>query len=118
MSIVLIYDGECGLCGFAKDWIEKNALPDRIELLPCQSPKRFEKYPMISTEKCMAAIQLVLPDKRVLEGAEALPEIMNCMKRWRWMEKILRTRFLRKISPVIYELVAQHRNLISCAIKA
>jgi predicted DCC family thiol-disulfide oxidoreductase YuxK len=116
LSVVLIYDGECTLCLAAKSWIEKNAIPNQIEMLPCQSQIRKEKYPHITTEQCLSAIHLVLPDDRVLIGADSLPEILYYMKRWRWIERILRTKLFRKISPKIYSWIASNRQFLSCAI--
>ena len=116
MPIVLIYDGECTLCLAAKNWMEKRALREQIELLPCQSPEREQRYPHISTQQCLSAIQLVLPNNEVLQGADAIPEILLHLKRWRWVEKILRARLFRKLAPFVYDWIARNRQIISCAL--
>ena len=75
---VLIYDGECALCRASALWLMRRArMPDRLEILPCRSRPRRERYPHITEEACMSAMQLVLPDGRVLSGADAVPELLR-----------------------------------------
>src|SRR2546427_5408743 len=53
--------------------------PPRSTLFPYTTlfRSRRERYPQITDEACMAAMQLVLPDGRVLSGADAAPEIIR-----------------------------------------
>lgn len=64
----------------------------------------------------MAALQLVLEGGTIYSGAEAIPEILNRLEGWRWLEKILRWPLIKKMGPFIYQGVARHRGFISCVL--
>ena len=114
---IVIYDGECDFCQASKDWIAKRALSGRFEFISCQSDERKRRFPSISTEQCMTAIQLVLEDGNVYSGAEAIPEILNRLEGWRWLEKIMRWPLIKKASPLVYRWVARNRGFISCVFR-
>ena len=68
---VLIYDAECPMCRASAMWVMRLALSrGALEILPCRSPLRAARYPQISETACLTAMQLVLPDGRVLAGAQ------------------------------------------------
>ena len=80
---VIIYDGCCLLCINFKNWVEKKALPDLIEFLPCQSEQLKVRYPHISRNACMQALHLVLNNNKTYAGADAFPYIAQRLKFWR-----------------------------------
>ena len=85
---VLIYDGECSMCRASALWLLRRAEAGGardLEILPCRSPVRRERFPGIADETCMQAMQLVLPGGRVISGADAAPEILRRIPRWRWI---------------------------------
>jgi hypothetical protein len=72
---VLIYDGDCAMCRASALWLMRRALgsgADELEILPCRSPARRARFPAIDEAACLTAMQLVLPDGRVLSGAARL----------------------------------------------
>jgi len=48
-----------------------------LEILPCRSAPRRARFPQVTDEQCLTAMQLVLPDGRVLAGADAMPELLR-----------------------------------------
>jgi len=75
---VLVYDGECPMCRASALWVMRLALSGgALEILPCRSEPRRARFPQISDTACMEAMQLVLPDGRVLAGADAVPELLR-----------------------------------------
>lgn len=115
---VVIYDGTCGLCQGSVGWVSRRARPDAFEFLPCQAPERHARYPAIAEATCMEAIQLVLPDGRVLGGADALPEILRRLRGWRWAAALFRLPGAGLVAPLAYRWIARNRYRISCAIGA
>ncbi len=106
---VLIYDGECAMCRASALWLMRRALAggaDQFEILPCRSSVRRERYPQITDEACMAAMQLVLPDGRVLSGADAAPEIIRRIPRWRWLAGAFGLPGVRPLSRRAYAWIA------------
>ncbi len=60
--------------------------------------------------------QLVLPDGRVLAGADAVPEILRRIPRWRWLAGLLALPPVRSLSRRVYRWVADNRMRLSCAL--
>ncbi len=112
---VLIYDGDCALCRASALWILRRARgADDLEILPCRSPARRLRFPQITEEVCMTAMQLVQPDGRVLAGADAVPELLRRMPRWRWLAHLFALPGARPVARRVYAWIARHRVRISC----
>jgi predicted DCC family thiol-disulfide oxidoreductase YuxK len=63
---------------------------------------------------CLEAMQLILPDGRLLAGDAAIPEILRRMRGWRWLASAFRLPGVEMLGPVLYRWVARHRYQISC----
>ena len=75
---VLIYDAECAMCRASALWLMRLAMSrHQLEILPCRAGVRATRFPQISEAACLTAMQLVLPDGRVLAGADAVPELLR-----------------------------------------
>jgi predicted DCC family thiol-disulfide oxidoreductase YuxK len=116
---VLIYDGDCGLCRTSALWIMRCALgggATQFEILPCRSSARRQRFPQVSEESCLTAMRLVLPDGRVLGGADAVPEILLRIPRWRWLARIFALPGVRPVARRIYAWIADNRMRLSCTL--
>lgn len=113
---VLIYDGACPFCQGAMTWIQRRARPGQFEFLPCQSQERRARFPRMSDQACLEALQLVLPDGRVLAGDAAIPEILQRLRGWRWLTRLFRLPGAAVFAPRLYRWVARNRYAISCAL--
>ena len=117
---VLIYDGDCSMCRASALWLMRRALAGRaheLEILPCRSPVRRERFPAIVDETCMRAMQLVLPDGRVLAGADAAPEILRRIPRWRWIATLFSLPGARPLARRVYGWIAGNRMRLSCRLR-
>ena len=113
----LIYDGECAMCRASALWIMRRALDaGTLEILPCRSAPRRQRFPQVTDEQCMTAMQLVLPDGRVLAGADAMPELLRRIPRWRWIAALFALPGLRPLARVVYAWIARNRMRVSCSI--
>jgi len=79
---VLIYDGNCHACRRTIGWIRENGRKDAFEMLSCQSEDVRQRFPFIKKTSCMQAMQLILPDGKVLSGGNALSEIVRRLKHY------------------------------------
>jgi len=113
----LIYDGECAMCRASALWIMRRALDaGTLEILPCRSAPRRARFPQVTDEQCMTAMQLVLPDGRVLAGADAMPELLRRVPRWRWVAVLFALPGMRPLARVVYAWIARNRMRVSCSI--
>jgi predicted DCC family thiol-disulfide oxidoreductase YuxK len=87
----------------------------QLQILPCRSPVRAERFPAISENACMTAMQLVLPDGRVLAGADAVPELLRRIRGLAWLGGLFTVPGMRPLGRLVYGWIARHRMRISCA---
>lgn len=111
----LIYDGECSLCRASALFLMRRALSSgTLEILPCASGVRRTRFPTITEEACLTAMQLVLPDGRVLAGADAVPELLRRIRGWGWVAAVFALPGVRPVARRVYAWVARNRMRISC----
>jgi predicted DCC family thiol-disulfide oxidoreductase YuxK len=101
------------MCCAARDWIARHAVTGAFEFVPCQSEERARRFPQISEERCMSAMQLVFEDGRIYSGDAALPHICLGLRKWRWVARILRVPPVSLVSPVVYRFIAKRRQMFS-----
>jgi predicted DCC family thiol-disulfide oxidoreductase YuxK len=110
---VLIYDEDCPICRKAAHWVERNKKGDVLELLPCQAEVVRSRFPSMDETVCMKAMQLVLPDGRVLPGEKALPEIMKRLRRYDWVAWVFKFPGSETLSRAFYRWFADRRYRIA-----
>ena len=112
---VLIYDGDCAVCRASALWLMRLALESgRLEILPGRSDARRARFPQISEETAAQAMQLVLPDGRVLAGADAVPEILRAIRGLGWMAAFFDLPGARPLARRVYRWIAMNRMRLSC----
>jgi predicted DCC family thiol-disulfide oxidoreductase YuxK len=113
---VLIYDGDCAMCRASALWLMRLALAGgQLEILPCRSAPRRARYPHITDEACMMAMQLVLPDGRTLAGADAVPELLRRIRGLGWVATVFALPGARPLSRRVYAWIARNRMHLSCS---
>jgi predicted DCC family thiol-disulfide oxidoreductase YuxK len=105
------------MCRASALWLMRRALSSgELEILPCRSGVRRERFPQVAEKACMTAMQLVLPDGRVLSGADAVPELLRRIRGWGWVAGAFALPGVRPVGRRIYAWVAKNRMRISCAL--
>lgn len=116
-TATLIYDAECAMCRASALWLMRRALSaGKLDILPCRSGVRRERFPQVTEAACMTAMQLVLPDGSILSGADAVPELLGRIRGWGWVAAVLAQPGVRPLGRRLYAWVAQNRMKISCAL--
>jgi predicted DCC family thiol-disulfide oxidoreductase YuxK len=105
---VVVFDGGCGFCRF---WITRwqRRTGDTVEYVASDDPSVERRFPEIPRERYAQAVQLIEPDGRVTEAAEAVFRLLAVSgPEWpRWIyEHVPGTT---AASEVAYRLVADHR---------
>jgi predicted DCC family thiol-disulfide oxidoreductase YuxK len=111
--LVLIYDEDCPICRKAAHWVERNKRGDVLELLPCQAEAVRNRFAFMEKSICMKAMQLVLPNGKVLSGEKTLREIINRLKRYRWAAWFFRLPGSGILSHAFYRWFAGRRYHLS-----
>ena len=113
----LIYDADCAMCRKSALWLMRRAYSSGgLEILPCRSPVRQERFPQVKEGECLSAMQLVLPDGRRLSGADAVPELLRRIHGWGWLAGVFALPPVRPVARGVYGWVARNRMRISCAL--
>jgi predicted DCC family thiol-disulfide oxidoreductase YuxK len=114
-SAVLIYDGECAMCRASALWLMRLALSrGELEILPCRSAARRTRFPHISDEACMSAMQLVLPGGGTVAGADAVPELLHRIRGLGWLATVFALPGARPVARRVYGWIARNRMRLSC----
>ena len=65
----------------------------------------------------MTAMQLVLPDGRVVGGADAVPELMRRIRGLGWLTAVFALPGVRPVARRLYAWIARNRMRISCGLR-
>jgi predicted DCC family thiol-disulfide oxidoreductase YuxK len=108
---LLVYDGDCGFC---RKWIARwsRLTGDQVDYEPYQ--KAASLFPEIPLSRFQKAVQLIEPDGRVTEGAEAVFQSLARSRFLGWLLWIYaKIPGISFVSEKIYQWVADHRTLLS-----
>jgi predicted DCC family thiol-disulfide oxidoreductase YuxK len=108
---IMLYDGDCGFC---QHWIKKwqKITTDKIIYAPYQ--EHLKDFPQVTAEQCRQAVQLILPDGKRHSGAHAVFIAFALAKKHSWLLWLYdHVPFFGRISEIAYQLIAEHRFLIS-----
>lgn len=109
---VILYDGHCRLCQEAARWLRRLLGDTGVVLRSFREEAVLASFPGITLAQCEQAMQLVLRDGSVYEGAEA---IVRALAR-RPVGKLLLVYYLpglKQLVDVGYRLVARYRFRIA-----
>lgn len=73
---VALYDGRCGICRASVERLRPWARPGAVEFRDFHGDGALDAFPGVSREACTEAMHLVLPDGRVVRGAEAVARLL------------------------------------------
>ena len=84
-ELVMLVDGECGVCRRIGAWVARHDRTGRIELLALQHPSVAIRFPALPAASLEAALHVVARDGRVWSGAAACAEIARALPLgWTW----------------------------------
>ena len=107
----LIYDGECGLCRDAVGMVARWDHDRRVRLTPLQDASRIAEL-RLALPALAAAMHLVLPDGRVLVGADAAAELLRLFPRTRWLTPVFAIPGVMSMARRLYASIARRRHCL------
>ncbi len=113
---LLIFDGDCGFC---RRWIArwKTLTGDRVDYAPSQ--EAAPRFPEISEEEFRRSVQLVTPDGKVFDGAEAVFRSLAFAPRRGWLLAAYESvPGFAPMTELAYRAIASHRDAASAVTSA
>jgi predicted DCC family thiol-disulfide oxidoreductase YuxK len=105
---VVIYDGHCRFCVDQTRRLER-WLGGRAEYASFRSAGTIERFPGLTVERCEAAMQLVLPDGRILDGADAVAQALRLRPLLAPIGWILGVPGIRGLARAAYAAISRRR---------
>ena len=104
----MLWDGDCGFCGrWIRRW--KKLTGSAVDYRRYQDA--LEDFPQVREEDCRRAVQLVLPDGRVLSAAHAVLRALDAGGRFPFLHSTYqKSRIFRACAETAYRFVAANRS--------
>ena len=105
---LMVFDGDCGFC---RIWIDywQRLTGERVAYAPFQEVA--DRFPQISLEHFQEAVQLVLPDGRVVSAARAVFTSLSYSPGRKWLLWLYEhIPGFASVSEWAYRLIAAHRD--------
>ena len=105
---LLVFDGDCGLC---RIWVDywRRLTGDRVAYAPYQEVS--QQFPQVSEAEFRYAVQLFLPDGRVLSGAHAVFQAIDYGRGQGWLLWLYQNLWgFPVLAQLIYRFVSAHRS--------
>jgi predicted DCC family thiol-disulfide oxidoreductase YuxK len=114
MGGTFFYDGECGLCAGAVDFLRRRDKQGRLEFSPLQSPEAAEQLPVELTAELKTAVfrSKADPPELLVRSDAVLGALREVGGIWRFLARVLRC-IPRPIRDGCYEQVAANRQRCS-----
>lgn len=113
IKATLLYDAECPVCRRAAQWALERSRDGMLDIVPCGAVEHLREFSDVSQEDCESAPQLVMDDGRVYSGDLLIPPLLDRLKRWHWVGRVLRLPFLTWLAPLGYRTLARNRRKLS-----
>jgi len=109
---VVLYDGHCKLCTAGSRRLIALARPGGVEAADFQQPGVLDRFPGLSHEMCMQAMQLVTPDGRVYSGFEAAVRALTTRPFLGLLAYLYYVPGIRQVCDLLYKFIAANRYRI------
>ena len=113
-GLVILFDGECGICTRLAHWLRQRDRSGRLLVIPNQRPGTLRRFG-VSREQADQAVWLIdLAEDRRLRAAAAINRAMLELRGgWPWVGRMLALPPLLWLEQVVYRLVASQRGRLA-----
>jgi predicted DCC family thiol-disulfide oxidoreductase YuxK len=109
---VVIYDGLCKFCTAGSNKFVRFMGDVPRELLDFQQPGALDRFPGLTHDQCMRAMQLVTPDGHIFSGFEAAVRAFATRPYFGWIAFLYYAPIVRPLLDWLYSLIAANRYRI------
>ena len=115
--LLLLFDGDCGICTATAHWLERRVAPDQLRPLALtlagDDPRTSDA---VLGRDLAATLQVVRPDGSVVTGAAAVLAAGRLVPRWGTVARLADHRLGRALLEPLYRAVARNRHRIGRAL--
>ena len=113
---VVIYDGDCKVCGRTAKLLAQWDHGRELEIIPSQTPGVRERFPWIPERAYMESLQVVRTvDSRTWQSSAALEELLNVLPKGRLISWLFKIPFARPLADRFYRWFARNRYRMGCS---
>ncbi len=118
-KMIVVYDGDCGICEKSRLLLEKLDWFDRFQCRPSQDQSLYLEFSTLKPEKCEREIKLISSSEKIYGGGDAVLKICQKLPLLFLIGWILWPWPLRKAVNFVYLKLAKNRYKIStkCQLK-
>lgn len=110
----VIYDGACRVCGRLAGALEKWDRNHQLLIVPSQAPGVKARFPWIPAQAYQESLQLVGPDGKTWQGAEAIEQLLRILPRWRAFSVLFKIPLVQTLADRFYRWFARNRYHLGC----
>lgn len=109
---VVLYDGLCRFCTAGARRLRAWTRSERVEFADFQKPGVRARFPGLTHDECMKAMQVIAPDGRVFAGFEGGVRVLTTIRFVGWLAYAYYLPGLRWLCDRVYALIAARRYRI------
>lgn len=114
MSDLLIFDGDCGICTYASELVQKHTSEDNLEVKPFQILNLSELHPDLNEDRTSKSLYLLTNEGKLYNRSKGVFETMKRMKGfYKPLGYMLSNPFVVFLANPLYDWVAKNRAKIS-----
>jgi acetyl esterase len=110
MPSTLIYDGQCPFCVRSARRLQAFAGQSRLAIVPLDAPGAMELHSRLSYARALAAVQLVLENGYLCEGAEAAFNALGLRPGFGFLKLLYYVPLFRQAADFAYRVIAARRR--------
>ena len=111
---VVVYDGNCKVCGRIVNVLTRWDRDKRLEIVPSNAVGVMARFPWIPAKAYRESVQLVGPGGRTWQGAAAVEQIIDLMPKGKLITWIFSIPFARPLAERFYRWFARNRYRLGC----
>ncbi len=113
-TLLIIYDGDCGLCQAARRWAQQRDRQRRLLFVPYQETDLARLAPGLTVAQAARALYAIAPDGRRFRGARAVFETLRHLPgSWALLGTVGAWTPVSLLVEPCYRLLAHHRARLS-----
>jgi predicted DCC family thiol-disulfide oxidoreductase YuxK len=112
-NLFVIFDSNCQLCGFCKDWLNAQRQIVPLTFIPAQSSEAWQIFPVLDHSRTLEEITVIADTGAVYEGAKAWLMVLWALADYRAWSYQLATPGAIPVARQFVHSVSQNRKALS-----